>query len=81
MKTKRITINKTLKRTGIDSNKALTTIFIPSFELITRNGLRALNDLKALTKFILASKNASKIHPTIQKNTIIKSNLFQGSFK
>ena len=81
MKTKRITISKTLKRTGTDSNKAFTTIFIPSFELITLKGLRALNDLKPLTKLILASINASKSHPIIQKNTMIKSSLFQGSFK
>lgn len=79
--TKRITISKTLKSTGIDSNKAFTTIFIPSLELITLKGLRALNDLKPLTKLILASRNASKSHPMIQKNTMIKSNLFQGSFK
>ena len=79
--TKRITISKTLKRTGMDSNKAFTTIFMPSFELITLKGLSALNDLRPLTKLRLESKNASKSHPIIQKNTIIKSNLFHGSFK
>ena len=80
-KTKRITMSKTFKRTGIDSNKAFTTIFIPSFELITLRGLRALNDLKPLRKLIFVEISASKIHPKMQKNTIMKSNLFHGSFR
>jgi len=54
---------------------------MPSFVETTLRGLKALSALNDLTKEILVPKKASRSHVRTEKNTIIKSSIFQGSLR
>lgn len=71
----------TLKRFGIEVRSELTTIFIPSFLDTILSGLSALKALNPLKKLTLILLNESRIQLSIENETIVKSNAFQGSLK
>jgi hypothetical protein len=76
------TISNTLSSAGMDYSKEFTTVLIPSFFETTLSGLSALNALKPLMKEISAdSIDASRTQVRIEKQTIMKSRMFQGSFR
>lgn len=75
------TIRSTLLNAGIEWKSASTTVFMPSFVETTLRGLKALSALNDLTKEILVPKKASRSHVRTEKNTIIKSSIFQGSLR
>jgi len=66
----------------MDRIRELTTVLIPSFFETTLKGLNALKALKPLMKEMFVSPaNASKIQVKKENITIIKSRMFQASFK
>ena len=80
-KRNRILINATLNRLGIACSRELTIVFMPSSFDIILSGRRALKALKPLKNVKLVWKKKSKNQFKIEDKTIIKSNMFQESFR
>jgi len=71
----------TLIKLGMEVRSEFTTIFMPSFLETILSGLNALKALNPLKKLTLKSLRESKTQLIIEKTTIMKSKMFQGSLR